>query len=326
MDFRTATQGFLWDDLAKAESMSALKKEALELAGSRHSAATLSAYAYDWADFEAWCLENGRQPLPADPDETVGPYLVSQLKLHKITTVERRLAAIGWQHAQAGLVKPITLTVRAVLTGARRRRTDRSDRKAALSVDDLRLVVGALDARPGPRATRDKAAILLAFAGAFRRSEVAGLDLADVSVGKDRLTVFLRRSKTDQVGQGSGGLAIPQAHDPALCVVRALREWVAVRGKSPGALFFELGLGGVVKPERMKGNAIWYALRKAAGEAGLDPTLYGAHSLRAGAITASADAGADVFQIMALSGHRSMETVQKYVRRSTRDYPLAAVL
>jgi integrase len=306
--------------------MAALRKEAMELASSRHAPKTLEAYGFDWRDFTAWCHDNGREALPADPDGTVAPYLVSQLKTHKVTSVERRLAAIAHFHQAAGLPKPVTLAVRAVLSGSRRRRPYKADAKAALTVDELRQVVAAIDARgESARGARDKAAILLAFAGAFRRSEVAALDFCDVAVGKDRLTVHLARGKVDQLALGRT-LTIPVAQHPELCAVAAMRAWIVERGRSAGPLFYGIGQKGQIRLERMKGDAVYYALLSHAKRAGLDSSTLGAHSLRAGAITASADAGSDVWDIMALSGHRSVQTVQRYVRRSVVNYPLRKVL
>jgi integrase len=262
--------------------------------------------------------------MPADP-ETVALYLSDILPSFKVSTLERRVAAIRHRHQAAGLPSPSTPAVRAVIAGARRRSTDRVHRKAAISVAELLKVADLLSVEGTNRAVRDRAILLLGFACSFRRSDLAGLDLSDVVAREDRLNVMVGRSKTDQMARGRE-LVIPKAKRAGLCPVRAFKAWLAVRGTWSGALFSDVARDDSVTRERIDGNVVYYAIRSAARRADLDDTKFGAHSLRAGAITAAADAGADVFEIMALSGHKSVENVAMYVRRSVARYPLRKVL
>jgi integrase len=296
-----------------------------ELQSFQHAPRTVSAYASDWKDFVRWCADSAKESLPAHPD-TVALYLSHLVPLKKVSTLERRMAAIGARHQAAGLPSPTTPLVRSVIAGARRKNRRTVSRKAAITRDELLLICEHLEESGTVRATRDRAAILMGFAGAFRRSELVGLDLADIDLRRDRVEVRLNRSKTDQLGQGRE-LVLPRAKHGGLCVVRALAAWLGVRGRSPGPLFQDVSIGAdAVLPGRMADHIVYYALRTAAARVGLDATKFGAHSLRAGACTAAADAGADIFEIMALSGHKSVETLGRYVRRSTLNYPLRKVL
>lgn len=308
--------------------MEAAKVRLRELRSSRYSPLTKEAYASDWADFERWCESVSRDSLPAHP-ETVALYLSHRLPTHKVSTLGRRLAAIASKHQLAGLPAPITPMVKMVLHSARRGTRQRVRRKAAISIEELGLVSKWLAGREGLTAVRNRAMILLGFAGAFRRSELVGLDLADIELLDDRVTVSLGRSKTDQEGRGRV-LVIPRAQNPQLCAIRALGEWIAARGSKAGPVFPQLRKnvrhGSALTLDRLAGTAVWYALKVAAAGAGLDAAKFGAHSLRAGFVTASADAGADVWDIMATTGHKNVENLGLYVRRAVSRYPLRAVL
>jgi len=300
-----------------------------ELRGSRHAARTVEAYASDWKHFEAWCVAAKRAALPADP-ETVALYLSDLAPKFKASTLERRVAAIAAKHLAADLPAPITPTVRSVIVGVRRRARGGVRRMAAITPDELARVlddIGSADdsRRRVVRAARDRAALALGFAGAFRRSELVGLQLADVEVGKDRVQVTLGRSKTDQQARGRV-LVIPRAKRAGLCAVRLVAAWLRVRGDWAGPLFCNITAADELDRRPLDAHSIYYALREGAKRAGLDSRRFGAHSLRAGAVTAAADAGVDAFSIMELTGHRSVETVARYVRRSVSRYALAKVL
>jgi integrase len=298
-----------------------------ELQQTRYSENTLRAYNADWKAFAAWCGTKNLPALPAHP-ETVALHITDQLSKLKLSTLERRLAAIRWKHLEAGAAPPASRIVQTIVAGARRRNRDGVKRMAAISPDQLALILdhvsGEDDFRAKPhRAARDRAAITLGFAGAFRRSELCGLDLRDVEISDSATQITLRASKTDQHGRGRV-LTIPRAKRAKLCTVRRLRDWLRVRGTKPGPLFCEINKSDeLITHEQMQTHSLYYAIKSAAERAGLDATRIGAHSLRAGAATAAANSGADVWQIMELTGHRSAETVSKYIRRTTQRYPIS---
>lgn len=304
--------------------MAADRERLTQLQSSRLSPNTLLAYASDWKDFQAWCERTGKRPLPASP-ETVALYLSHLLPKYRVSTLDRRLAAILNQHGDAGHPGPDTPMVKQVLRSARRSTRHRPERKAAISIEELLSVSNLLASEEKVKSVRDRAVLLLGFGGAFRRSELAGLDLGDIDLGPDRVTVTLARAKNDQEAHGRV-LVIPKAKRAGLCPVRALNNWIVERGRWPGPLFLKTNTRGTaLKRERMQGWAVWWAVKTAAKRAGLDAQKFGAHSLRAGFVTASVEAGADVFDIMAVTGHKNVETLGMYVRKMQK-YPLRAAL
>ena len=312
------------------DPLRAARERLMDLQGSRHAPRTELAYAADWRHFLGWCESKRRSPLPAEPD-TVALYIADQVPLFAPSTLERRTAAVASYHIRAGYESPVGSVVREVIAGMRRQSAGKVKRMAAITPDELLLVLeqvgeGDDERERSNRVARDRAALLLAFAGAFRRSEVQTLQLADVELSSARVQVTLGRSKTDQQARGRV-LVLPRAKRAGLCCVRMLAAWLKCRGESPGPLFCEISHRDEVRLDAvMQSHSLYYALRQGAQRAGLDATKYGAHSLRAGFVTAAADAGADIFAIMEITGHRSVETVGKYVRRSVHRYPLAKLL
>ena len=165
----------------------------------------------------------------------------------------------------------------------------------------------------GTIGARDQALILLGFAGAFRRSELVGLDVEDCTIGRDGLTVTLRRSKTDQEGVGRR-VGIPYGSNPETCPVRTTQTWMEQAGISTGPLFRPINRHGQVKARRLSSPAVALLVKKLAQRAGLDPSKYAGHSLRAGHATAAAIAGASERSIMNQTGHRSVQMVRRYIR------------
>jgi integrase len=312
------------DWLGDAPEMAANRARMNDLRASRHAPATVSAYRSDWEDFVQWCEKHSLSPLPAIP-ETVALYISHLVPLRKHSTLGRRVAAIAWKHKSQEIPAPITPLVRSVLAGARRRNPQPPVQKAAMSVPELLKVSEYLAGDPTIRNVRDRAIILLGFAGSFRRSELCNLNLADIDLRDDRVIVKLGRTKTDQTGKGRE-IVIPRANRAELCAVRSLAVWLKERGSWAGPLFCDLKRSGAIVREKATGSLIYYALRTACRRAGLDQKRFGAHSLRAGAITAAAASGANVFDIMSLSGHRSYDNVARYVRPAEPNYPLRKVL
>jgi len=183
--------------------------------------------------------------------------------------------------------------------------------KAAALTDDIRAMIDATDA--GLIGLRDRALILLGFAGAFRRSELVGLTVDDCAFGKDGLTVTLRRSKTDQAGAGRK-IGIPYGSNPETCPVRNLQSWIEQGGVSGGPLFRSINRHGQVQPVGLSGIDVARVVKKLAERAGLDSAKYAGHSLRAGHATSAAIAGASERSIMNQTGHRSVQMVRRYIR------------
>jgi integrase len=233
-----------------------------------------------------------------------------------VSTVQQRAAAIRWAHEAQGHESPTTHKgVRATLKGIRRELGVAPSKKSAATVERVASMVGRLD-RSTVKGKRDAALLLLGFASAMRRSELVGLEVGDVEPVSGGLLVTLRRSKTDQEGQGHKR-AIPHGRTPELCPVKALEDWLEVAGIEEGPVFRSVSRHGTVG-KSLSGRAVALVVKEHAGAAGLDAADFGAHSLRAGfitsAITSAAERGKRTERIMDHTGHQSLATVRGYMR------------
>lgn len=273
---------------------------------------TRDAYRADWADFTSWAAELQLASLPAEP-ATVARYLVALVERgYKVATLTRRLSAISQAHQAAGLDTPTaSLTVRKVFSGIKRRHGVAQDAKAPILPDDLRLMVAELDDTPAGK--RDRALLLLGFAGAFRRSELVSLDVGDLEFRSTGLVVTLRRSKTDQEGQGELK-GIPRGRDKNTCPVRAVEAWIKAAQLQDGPLFRPIDRHGNIRAQRLADFTVVRVVKTLAAAVGLDPAKYGGHSLRAGLATAAAAAGAEERAIMKQTGHKSERILRRYIR------------
>jgi integrase len=197
------------------------------------------------------------------------------------------------------------------MKGIRRTLGTAPEEKAPALTENIRAMVDATDT--GIIGARDRALVLLGFAGAFRRSELVGLDVEDCTFGKDGLTVTLRRSKTDQAG-ASRKIGIPYGSNPETCPVRTIQSWLELAGVTAGPLFRSINRHGHVQPDRLSGGDVARVVKKLALRAGLDAGTYAGHSLRAGHATSAAIAGASERSIMNQTGHRSVQMVRRYIR------------
>jgi site-specific recombinase XerD len=251
---------------------------------------TLRGYQSDWREFCAWCESHGLCPLPAGP-ESVAPYIAECAGRLKVGSIQRRLNAITEAHKAVGVESPTHHAMVAnTMKGIRRTLGTAAAQKAPTLTDDIRAMIEATAA--GNIGARDRALILLGFAGAFRRSELIGLDVEDCTFGKDGLTVTLRRSKTDQdcVGRKVG---IPYGSNPETCPVRMLQAWMELPGIVSGPVFRSINRHGQIQPGRLSGIDVARIVKKLAERAGLDAAKYASHSLRAGHCTSAAIAGAN---------------------------------
>ena len=276
------------------------------------ASSTVRAYRSDWHDFETWCSASGLTSLPAEPG-TVALYLAARADTLKPATLGRRLAAIAKAHQAAGHESPCSMrhaAVSEVLKGIRRTKGTAQACKAPLLA--AQLIRALANMRTDLVGVRDRALLLIGFSGAFRRSELVALDVADVEVGEDGLTVTLRRSKTDQEGHGRK-VGIPRGTSAETCPVRALRAWMDAASITEGPLFRSVNRHGQVGG-RLSDKHVAIAVKQAAAPVGLDAKAFAGHSLRAGLVTSAAIEGRSDRSIMNQTGHRSVAMVQRYVR------------
>jgi site-specific recombinase XerD len=282
----------------------------------RHSLAsnTLRAYASDWRDFNNWCQSNSRVPLPALP-ETVSLYLSGLADHAKTSTLTRRISAISQAHQAAGFETPTqSPLVRQVMKGIRRVNGTAQAGKSPVKVDHLRTIMADLDPER-PLDVRDRALLLIGFAGAFRRSELIGLDIEDLEFNDDGLVIHLRRSKTDQTGEGRD-VGIPYGSTPATCPVRAVKDWLSVLKTEAGPVFRTINRHGKIFESRLSDKAVALVVKRLMAGQGISGDFAG-HSLRAGLATAAASAGVPERAIMNQTGHKSLATMRKYIREGS---------
>jgi site-specific recombinase XerD len=291
------------------------KERITKYAANSKASNTWKAYQADLRDFVFWCQSHELESLPALP-ETVAAYLTYLAPLCKIATIQRRLSAISQQHAAAGFDSPTkTATVRLTMQGIRRthapKQTVRKVQPAVTSV-----IYKLVD----PLGTslidlRDRALILIGFAGAFRRSELAQLQLSHIAETEDGLRIRLRQSKTDQEGEGFIK-GIPYGHEHKTCPVRAWKAWREAAGITDGYTFRSITRHSKLGAS-LSDRAVAEIIKRRAKVAGLDYTEYSGYSLRAGLATAAAQAGVSERVIAKQTGHKSLPVLRGYIREGS---------
>ena len=283
------------------------------IAASR-SPATLKAYDGDWRRFCHWCAERDVPALPASP-ALVAVYLSALATAGKAPpSIARVIAAIAHHHRRASLVPPQQAeggsAVLDTLAGIRRSRISPAGRKDAADADVVMQLLWSIQGQD-LAALRDRALIAFGMALAARRSELVTLNIVDLAWEDKGVRVTIRQSKTDQEGAGAV-VAVPEGR--RLTPLTHLRAWLDAAAITEGPLFRPLWKGGTVRDARLSDHAVARIVQLRAGAAGLNPTRFAGHSLRAGFVTAAARAGADVWKIQQVSRHKSMQVLSGYVR------------
>jgi integrase len=266
---------------------------------------TRRAYFSDLRHFESW-----GGSLPASP-ATIAAYLAVHADKLSVATLVRRLATISKVHQARGLINPTrSELVRTTLKGIKRMRGCTQRQAKPLLREDLLLVLDATG--DGIKDIRDRALLLIGFAGALRRSELVALDVADIEHVRRGIVLYLRHSKTDQDGHGDK-IAIPHGRT-RWCPVAAIDIWLQTSGISDGAIFRPIDRHGRVHNARLSGEAVSIVVRQRAAAAGLDQAGYSGHSLRAGLATSAAQAGVPTWRIRQQTRHASDTMLSRYIR------------
>jgi site-specific recombinase XerD len=286
-----------------------------KLQSAQQSPFTTRGYGYNWKHFVAWCDQIGRQSLPATPD-TVSLYLTYLLTTgKKVTTASRSAAAVAFMHQDRGYPSPLSKEAKGVLAGARRLRCEQLRQMTPLTVRQMCDIARVLSEEPSTVMVRNKAILLVGFASALRRINLAGLDFDDVTRRDEGVLLRVKREKQDRQCTGRT-IAIPLGKEQLYCPVRALDCWLELRGKEPGALFTQLNPWGKTNASnlRLSLQRIWEIVKAAIRRAGIDASGYGPHSLRAGLITSAGLAGVNPLVIAEQSGHKSLDSLKHYYR------------
>jgi site-specific recombinase XerD len=287
------------------------------------AANTQRAYRADWASFSRFCLEHGQESLPAAP-QTVALYATALASRLKANTITRHLSAISQAHQLGGFLSPTREgIVRTVIAGIRRVHGTAAQAKAPLSPDLLRRLLAQVP--DDLRGRRDRALLLIGFAGAFRRSELVALTIPDVEFVTEGLVLTIPHSKTDPEGAGQT-IGIPYGKDEVTCPVRALRKWFDCSGIKIGPIFRAVDRWTGVSDRALEDHRVAVIIKKLATKAGLEAVVFAGHSLRSGLATSAAEGGATERAIMEQTRHRSLKQLRRYVRRGSlfRDNPVAS--
>jgi len=277
----------------------------LEFIAAATASSTRRAYQSDIAHFLAW-----GGGIPATTKQ-VARYLADHAVVLSMATLARRLVGIRAAHVERGFPDPTkSELVRLTFRGIRRKHGQPQRRVAALGASDLLAIVRSLG--QSTRDIRDAAILLVGFAGAFRRSELAAVDCCDIHAGESGILIQIRRSKTDQEGRGRT-VSIPRAQGP-ICPVAALARWLLISQIRDGSVFRSVTKSGTVMTRRISPDAIACILKTRVQTIGRDPVRYSGHSLRAGFATGAARIGVPMWRIRAQTGHLSDSMLERYIR------------
>ncbi len=265
---------------------------------------TVKAYESDFKDFTLFCLKNGFQSLPTEP-KVLAIYLTYLSKKCKFSTLKRRIASIKVVHKMKGhyLDSKHPLIMENLL-GIKRINGSHQKSKKPILINDLKYIINAIDQEKNiDKKIRNKSLILLGFAGGFRRSELVNIEYSDLEFVNEGLKILIRRSKTDQLGQGSIK-AIPYFNNNEYCPVTKLQDWINYRKINNGKIF------------DISDKSVSLIIKRYALIAGLEANKYGGHSLRSGFATSTAEAGAEERNIMAMTGHKTTQMVRRYIQEA----------
>jgi len=285
--------------------LKSLELETLKNLKNSKAVNTLRAYQADFRDFSAFCLKNGLSSMPTDP-KILSLYLTHLSANSKFSTLKRRIASISVIHKMKGYYldtkHPLIMEN---LHGIKRAKGSIQKAKKPLLISDLKIIINAIDQakQSENKKFRDRALILIGFSGGFRRSELVNIEHNDVEFVNEGVKIFIKRSKTDQSGEGMIK-AIPYFDNNLFCPVVSLKKWISNSEIKSGKIF------------DISDKSVALIIKKYASLSGLDSNRYGGHSLRSGFATSTAESGAEERNIMAMTGHKTTQMVRRYIKEA----------
>ena len=278
---------------------------------------TLRAYKSDFKDFEVFCINHGFKSLPTNP-EIVSLYLTHLSKSSKMSTLKRRLVSIALVHKVKGhyLDTKHPIIIENTM-GIKRRIGSFQKGKKPLLINGLKKIIKVLDEQSQNEIIklRDRSVILIGFAGGFRRNEIVSLDHEDLDFVNEGLKIKLKKSKTDQFGEGLIK-GIPYFDNSNYCPVKSIKSWIKVSKITSGSLFRRFTKGSKLSENRLTDQSVALLIKKYLNLAGFDSKNYSGHSLRSGFATSAAESGAEERNIMAMTGHKSTEMIRRYIKEA----------
>ena len=296
----------------------ALQEETLLNLRSSKANNTVRAYKSDFNDFGLFCAQNRFKSLPSDP-KIVSLYLTYlSTKNVKMSTLKRRLVSIGVIHKLKGhYLDTKHPSIIENIMGIRRRKGSMQKGKKPILINVLRQIINVIDKEKNEeiKKLRDRSIILIGFSGGFRRNEIVSLDYEDLDFEQEGLKISLKRSKTDQYGEGSVK-GLPYFENSQYCPVVSIRKWIEMSKINSGPLFRRFTKGSKLSDNRLSDQTVALLIKDYLKIAGIESRNYSGHSLRSGFATSAAESGAEERSIMAMTGHKSTEMVRRYIKEA----------
>jgi len=296
----------------------ALQEETLLNLQSSKANNTVRAYKSDFKDFGLFCTQNGFKSLPSEP-KIVSLYLTYlSTKEAKMSTLKRRLVSIGVIHRLKGhYLDTKHPSIIENIMGIKRRKGSIQLAKKPILINHLKKIINVIDKvnKKEIKKFRDRSIILIGFSGGFRRNEIVSLDFDDLDFVPEGLKINLRRSKTDQFGEGFKK-ALPYFDSSQYCPVISLKKWIEVSKIASGPVFRRFTKGSKLSNNRLTDQTVALLIKEYLQLAGIDSKNYSGHSLRSGFATSAAESGAEERSIMAMTGHKSTEMVRRYIKEA----------
>jgi len=299
-------------------NIKALQEETLLNLQSSKANNTIRAYKSDFKDFSLFCTQNGFKSLPSDP-KIVSLYLTHlSTKNIKISTLRRRLVSIGVIHKLKGhYLDTKHPSIIENVMGIKRRKGSIQRGKKPLLINNLKKIINVIDYINDEeiKKLRDRSILLIGFSGGFRRNEIVSLDYNDLDFVSEGLKINLKRSKTDQFGEGSVK-GLPYSEKPQYCPVVSIQRWIEITKITSGPIFRRFIKGSKLSENRLTDQSVALIIKKYLKLAGIDSKNYSGHSLRSGFATSAAESGVEERNIMAMTGHKSTEMVRRYIKEA----------
>ena len=296
----------------------ALQEETLLNLQSSKANNTIRAYKSDFNDFGVFCAQNGFKSLPSEP-KIVSLYLTHlSTKDAKISTLKRRLVSIGVIHKLKGhYLDTKHPSIIENIMGIKRRKGSIQKAKKPILINNLKLIINAIDKENNQeiKKFRDRSIILIGFSGGFRRNEIVSLDNDDLDFVSEGVKINIKRSKTDQFGEGFTK-ALPYFDSSQYCPVISLKKWLDISKITSGPLFRRFLKGSKLSENRLTDQTVAILIKEYLNLAGINSKDYSGHSLRSGFATSAAESGVEERNIMAMTGHKSTEMVRRYIKEA----------
>ena len=296
----------------------ALQEETLLNLRSSKANNTVRAYNSDFINFGLFCAQNGFKSLPTEP-KIVSLYLTYlSTKGSKISTLKRRLVSIGVIHRLKGHYLDMKHpSIIENIMGIKRRKGSSQKGKKPILISTLKKIINVIDEQNKEeiKKFRDRTIILIGFSGGFRRNEIVTLDHDDLDFVPEGVRINLRRSKTDQFGEGFTK-ALPYFDNSKYCPVVSLKKWMEISKIGSGPVFRRFSKGSKLSENRLTDQTVALLIKQYLQLTGIDSKNYSGHSLRSGFATSAAESGAEERSIMAMTGHKSTEMVRRYIKEA----------